>query len=104
MSLPTTIASYEDCFDLFARAINQPKGSRALLGDYGSAKHFQSRMQMARKLQRDETCRMYDAGAPQYNKSEFDKLVVRIKQDADDQYWVYVEPYATLIATVEDIE
>lgn len=104
MALPSTIASYEDCFDLFARAIAKPKGSRALLGSYGDAEHFRMRMHQARKLQRDESMRMYDSNAPQYNKSEFDKLMCRVCEDAEGRFWVYVIPHGTLIEVIEDIE
>lgn len=104
MSLPNTIASYEDCFSLFARAANKPKGSRALIGNFGDAKHFQMRMHQARKLQREETCRMYETTAPQYNKSEFDSLMVTLRIDGDGLWWVYVIPHGSQIEVIEDVE
>lgn len=104
MSVPTTIGSYEDCFELYARAVATPKGTRALLHGYGDAKHFQMRMHQARKLQREESMRMYDATAPQYNKSEYDSLIVKVVCDTAGEYWVYIIPYGSQIAVVEDIE
>lgn len=103
MAIPNTLGSYEDCFALYARAAANEKGSRALLGDFAAANHFRMRMNKARSLDREESRRIYEENAPQYNKSEYDRLSVTLREDTDGKWWVYVAPHGQVIETIEDL-
>jgi hypothetical protein len=60
-------------------------------------------MQMARRLARDESRRMYDRTEPQWGKSEFDDLVLLLRQDEDGGWWVYIERYGQEIGEIESL-
>ncbi len=103
MSLPLQIAAYGDCFEVFERAKANPRGVRVHMGPKNSAERMRYRMQMARRLARDESRRMYDRTAPQWNKSEFDDLILLLRQDEDGEWWVYVERYGMDIGVIEPL-
>lgn len=104
MSLPATIASYEDCENLFASALEHPRGQRACFATEREARMFQMRMHTFRSLHRGESRRMYTPADPQYDKSEFDRLVVRVRGPDDDfNWWVYVERHGMAIITIEEL-
>lgn len=105
MSLPNRLAAYEDCLDIFQRAIDSPRGSRTAFGTSSEGFVFQSRMHQARKLQRELNQRVFDRSDPQWGSSEYDKLIVRAPVQSDDGlWWVYIEPYGSNIVAIEDIE
>ncbi len=103
MSLPTQIAAYGDCFDLFNRAKNDDRGIRVFIGLENVALRLRHRMQMARRLQRDESKRLYDLHAPQWGKSEFDDLVVTVRKDTEGDWWLYIERYGMEIGEIESL-
>jgi hypothetical protein len=105
MSLTSQPAAYKDCYALFELAIRTPGGVRAPVGTSAQAQTFQMRMNMARKLQRDMSRRIYAPDSHLYDTSEFDEYKVVISEDVDGIWWVYVRPHAQLeiIAAAEPI-
>lgn len=106
MSLPTSLAAYEDCAEQFERAAASAKGIRILFSDETQALNFRFRMNMARKLLRAEACRIYDPEDTRYGKCEYDGLKVRIVPTAenDGKAWVYIEPHSAQILEVEELD
>lgn len=104
MSLPNQIAAYDDCFDIFARAAEDEKGVRVRFDEHSKAKFFQLRMCQARALERAESTRLYEKSDVRWNKSSFDKLVVRNPiQDTEGGWWVYIERHGAQVTDIEAI-
>ncbi|MDR3572245.1 MAG: hypothetical protein P4L50_00150 [Anaerolineaceae bacterium] len=105
MSLTSQPAAYKDCYALFELAIRTPGGVRAPVGTAAQAQTFQMRMNMARKLQRDMSRRIYAPDSHLYDTSEFDSYQVTIAEADDGEFWVYVRPHGRLdvIAAAEPI-
>lgn len=91
MTISTSRASYTDCFALFDRAIESPRGIRNRCTDRGNAKHLQQRLNYARQLARRESRSIYDEASPLYDISPYDPYMVRVFEDAGS-WWVYIEP------------
>ena len=102
MPLSPQIAAYNDCFDLFEKALDDKVGARALFESWSAAFVFRNRMNYFRKLQRDQNKRVYERNDPQWNTSEFDCLIVRIKESVDG-WWVYVERNGGEIQVIESL-
>jgi hypothetical protein len=45
----------------------------------------------ARKLHREENKKIHAPNTPLYGTSEYDRLQLKLKQDTDEQWWVYAE-------------
>lgn len=103
MALSNQIAAYDDCFDVFERALADSIGARVEFETKTQASLFQMRMCHARMLQREENKRLYDRGHLSWGKSIYDKLVVRLKQGQEDNWWVYVERQGQDIKTIESL-
>lgn len=103
MSLPTNIGAYDDCFRLFDRAVADTTGVRALFVDKPKAMTFQMRLHQARSLDREEAKRIYSRDAPQWGRSEYDKLIVQVLEDTDGNWWVYIKQRGDEIVEVESL-
>lgn len=104
MSLPTQPAAYTDCYDLFQRAIDNPLGVRTPFPTENAAKFFQLRMHQARKLLREQNCRIYPSTSALYDTSEFDSLQVQVRgPDGAGEHWIYVRPHGVVIDYVEPL-
>jgi hypothetical protein len=91
MTAPTTRLSYGDAYDALDRAKDDLKGIRIKFSDYAAACTFRSRLHYARTVDRRDNTQIYDEGDPLYGRSVYDPLVVRIKEDTEGAWWVYVE-------------
>lgn len=103
MSLPNSLGAYRDCEDLCDSALADPKGTRACLGTKGEARHMITRLNYFRSLQRDANSRMYKPGDPQHGTSAYDDLVFTMREDEEGSWWVYLEPRAKKVLTVEPL-
>lgn len=102
MALSNQIGAYEDCFDVFERALTAPSGVRVQFPTRSAAHTFGLRMQQGRALQRKESMRLHKRDEPGYNKSSYDVLVVRQpREDEDGLWWVYVERQPVPLAIEE---
>lgn len=92
MPVSSSRLSYDDCFTLFEKALNDTKGARYQIPDgaHGATKYFVMRMHQARSLDRKENKELYEKGHKLYGRSIYDPLVCRIKKDVEGLWWVYV--------------
>jgi len=104
VSLPDSPGAYNDCYDLYQRAIDTPGGVRTLLSTKNEAYFFQLRMHKFRTIQRRNSRRTYPTDHPLYDTSEFDPLQVTIREDTEGGWWVYVKPHGAKLTIIEPIE
>ncbi len=103
MTLSTSRASYEDCFELFDQALEKADGIRVSAFDHGAAYHLFSRLQYARTLHRAEATEIYEPSQPEFGISIYDTLIVRRPRERDGRWWVYIEP-RKVIGEVEELK
>jgi hypothetical protein len=105
MSLSSATAAYEDCYAIFDTAVATPGGCRVRVGTRAQAKYLQLRMNQARHLQRQQSKRIYPTSSLAYNTSEYDGYTVRVVEDTDAYFWIYIEPIGNraILAEIEPI-
>lgn len=91
MTVSTSKAAYEDCYDLFDQALKAEKGIRVNRPTKGQATQLYTRLHYARKLLRAESREMNKPGDPAFDTSPYDSFIVR-KAYTDDEWWIYIEP------------
>lgn len=101
MSLPSSLQSYQDCYDFFDKISDDPKGGRVFRGTYEAAFNWRQRAHYFRRLDREENTRLYQPGDPMYGKSAFDPFRLTIRKDSEGFYWVYAERVAIADADIE---
>ena len=107
MTIPNNRMSYQDIYEKFDLALEDPKGIRIPFTTHGEAMHYQMRMHYARKIDRKENAKMYDEGHPLHGQSSYDVLQVRIRLGEDGTHFVYVEPrdkYAGEVEHLSEVE
>ena len=92
MSQINSLRAYDDCRALFDRALADPKGARALIGEHSACINMRTRMHYFRKLDREANAVVYPAGHEMHGTSIYDPLVVQIIPDVDGKFWLYVQP------------
>ena len=103
MSISTSRLSYQDCYEFMDHAMDDNKGSRIASGTKDNATFFRMRCHTARQINRTDNKRIYERGHPLYDASIYDKLVFRIKEDEDGQFWVYAEKTELDLESVEGL-
>lgn len=102
MSLPNRIGAYNDCFEVFEKAL--ASGLRCEFASHPEAAMFMMRLHQARSLQRDEHKRIYERNDPRWGASEYDKLIVRSpREDGAGHWWVYLELAGSNILSFEPL-
>lgn len=97
MPIPNNRTAYPDCFELFDQAVASEHGIRKLMGPdddsaaMGAARHLRLRLHKARDLDRKANMEVYEETDPKWGTSEYDRFVVRIKQN-NNKIWIYIEP------------
>lgn len=92
MTLPEHLGAYSFEIEHFERAIDDESGIRVHFGkNRNEAKKFQLRMHQARALHRQQSRRLYPAGDIRSGASIYDPLVIRVREDVEGDWWVYVE-------------
>lgn len=104
MSLSSSTLAYTDCFRVFEQALADPNGVRVLLPNMNAATFLRMRLHKARQLDRDNNLKVYTENRdhPLYGKSQFDGLVIKIRQEGEGTY-LYLEPVDTLEYEVEGL-
>lgn len=104
MPVSDQIAAYDDCFVVFDKALADPEGLRVRFRTKGEAGRFQIRLCKARKLERDQSKRIYERSDVRWGKSRFDKLAVRSPvEDSDGFWWVYIDRHGSEILGMEPL-
>lgn len=92
MTLPNHLGAYDFEIEHFDRAVDEPRGIRVHFGkNANDAKKFQLRMHQARALHRQQSRRMYPKEDIRSGASIYDPLIVRVREDVEGDWWVYVE-------------
>lgn len=91
MSLPRSRASYEDCYDIFDQALKDEKGVRIPAKNFNIATQLRMRLHMARTLDRELNKQRYEEGHFMHGASDYDKLVVKLRQNAEGWIYLYIE-------------
>lgn len=91
MSLPTTPRAYDDCYEIFDKAMADPVGVRVKLKDYGEANWFRLRMNQARSINRKENMRTYSDDHPMFNSSVYDILTMVIDNRGEEGCYLEVK-------------
>lgn len=87
MTLSTSRLAFKDCYELFDLATSDPKGVKVRFNRQDDALHFRHRLHHARKLDREDSKRIYKPEEPMYGLSDYDKITVRIEKD-DNGWWL----------------
>jgi hypothetical protein len=103
MSISTSRLSYQDCFELMEKAIEDSKGVRVSVGTYDKATFFRMRCHTARQIDRRDNKTIYKEGEKLHGASIYDALTFRIKRDVDDEWWVYAEKTELEAGAVESL-
>lgn len=105
MSLPKSRNAYNDCFDLYDRALASPHGIRFPVESESAAIHLRMRMHTARTIDRDDNSAIHPRGTPMHGCSAFDPLQILLRSDDDNLWWVYIEPRAVhIIGDIEELQ
>lgn len=91
MTASTSRAAYNDCFEIFDRALERGR-LRIGYATRGEAHQIYNRLQYSRVLDREENQRIYEADDPKWGVSAYDPLIVRAPREEGGKWWVYVEP------------
>lgn len=91
MTISTSRLSYQDCFELMEKAVDDLKGVRICIGTLDKATFFRMRCHQARKIDRHDNLTIYQEGDKLHGASVYDVLTFRIREDELGEYWVYAE-------------
>lgn len=91
MSLPRSRGSYTDCYDILDQAIADGKGVRIPAKNYDSAVQLRMRLHMARVLDRELNKERYEEGHFMHGASDYDKLIVKLRENAERHVFLYIE-------------
>jgi hypothetical protein len=105
MSHNKSYLAFDDVREIFDRALIAPKGVHVSLPTRGKAVATRSRFNYFRLLDREENGKTYEKDHPMYNRSAYDKLVLRIPpKGAPDENILYIEPHSALNYIVKENE
>jgi len=103
MPLPASLHAYTSEMEAFDRAKSAPSGIRIEFPDRIRAMAYRARLHGARVLDRKENSRVVDKTSPLYGKSDYDCIVVSIKEDTDGKWWLYLEKNEVIPGIVEEL-
>ncbi len=92
MPTSTSRLSYNDCFDYFDQALQDPVGLAVGFEFSGDARQFRLRMNAARALDREENAATYadNTAHPLYGRSQYDELQLKLRQ-ANGRTYIVIE-------------
>jgi hypothetical protein len=101
MAVSSSHLSYGDCYAVMDKALEDTHGVRVAQPDMNSCTYFRMRLHQARSIDRRRNCSVYEEGDALFNTSQYDPLVIRIRQSDDEQFWVYVEKSSVGLGKIE---
>lgn len=102
MSVSTSQAAYNDCYEVLDQAISDQKGIRVRMETYDKAIYFRLRCHTARRLNREFNSRAFPPDDPKHSTSQYDNLTLRIKTHGENVY-LYFERNDALVLEVESL-
>ena len=106
MPISNSPLAYEDCYEALNRALEDARGVRLKVNSRANAEFLRMRLNMARVINRDQNTKTYDSDHPMHGRSEYDKLMFRIKEiknGSEVKVYVYLEQVATFHPEVEEL-
>jgi hypothetical protein len=103
MPVSQSALSYADCYQFLDAAVADEKGARVWKGTHKAAAHFRFRCNYARKINRLDNARTYEKDHPMHGRSEYDRVYLTIRQDQNDEWWVYAEHMPDLSNFIEPL-
>lgn len=91
MTMSSSPLAYKAEYDLMDRALKAAKGVRVPFKTRPEASTYRLKLNNARKLQRKLNKELYTEGHVLHGCSEYDELVFVLREDADEEWWVYLE-------------
>lgn len=82
--------NYEDCYDLFDRALASDWGVQRIFETQSEAFSYRSRLNKARQLDRELNKRIHadNPDHPEYGQSYYSAIIIRIRYDDDRDRWL----------------
>ena len=93
-----------DVYDILDRALNDNRGVRIRFGREGDAIQLRLRIHEARHSERRRNRLAYDPGHEMHNRSIYDGLVLRIREDSGEWYLYIEHNTAGEVESLSDIE
>lgn len=90
MATSSSRLSYNDCYDILNLALQNTKGIKVEIGDYGIGNHLRVRLHTARTIDRKDNRQSYQPDHKLYGRSIYDPLVIQLKNE-DDKWWMYIQ-------------
>lgn len=87
---------------ILERALLSESGLRVTLADYKQAVRFRHMCHRLRKRDKDESRKLYPIIDPKYDKSDFDRLVLRIHEAEPNVVWIEAEKIEVI--NIEEIK
>lgn len=110
MTISTTRMAYADIFEIYEKAMDDPKGVRIPFNTRGDAVYYRMRLHTARTIDRNDNIKLYAKGDPLYGQSKYDVLQVRIlhgvampEEDIVECWFVYIEPRDKGVGEIESL-
>lgn len=107
MPISSSPLAYSDCYDAMNRALEDDRGVRLKVDTRGNAEFLRMRLNTARAINREENARTYEKGEPMHGRSEYDKLMFRIKElrskDGTTRVYVYLEQVQSFVPEIENL-
>lgn len=87
MAMSDSRLAFKDCYELYEKALDDPKGIKVKFPTHDDAWHFRHRLHHARILDRRDNKRVFDEDHPMHGLSEYDKITIRVTR-TDDGAWL----------------
>lgn len=102
MTLSNSPLAYEDAYAALEAATADPAGVRIRMNNLDAAIYFRMRCHQARKIDRNRNLETYEKTDPLYGVSAYDRLALRIEQDADG-VWLRIEKHTIIPGEIESL-
>lgn len=102
MSLPTSLHSYIQEAEAFEAAAAADRGIRLSFPEEGRARHFLSRLHMARSLDREGNAKALPVESPLNGRSGWDLFTCFVRFDGE-KWWVYIRKIEGLGGIFEEL-
>ena len=104
MSYNKSPLAFEDIQEAFEKALSAPKGIKIPCPSRGAAINLRSRFNYLRKIDRGRSRETYPPEHPMYDRSPYDRLVLRIPgRHEPDSTVLYIEPRSVENFHIEEI-
>lgn len=104
MTFSKSLLAFDDLRPHFDRALGSERGIKVVCDNYSQATVLRARFNYFRKLDRQNNGKTYEEGHPLYNRSIYDRLVLRVpKKGAADDNCLFLEKRTADTWTTEEL-